>query len=33
MKTQVEASVWQNEDRCIQPEHVGSTSASGYDFL
>lgn len=29
MNIQVEASVLQKDDRCIQPESVGSTSVSG----
>lgn len=33
MKTQVEATEFQKEDRCIQCENSGSTSASGYDVL
>lgn len=31
MKTQVGATEFQKDDRCIQSEKSGSTSASGYD--
>lgn len=33
MKTQVEVTEFQKDDRCIQSENSGSTSASGYEVL